>query len=320
VSVGRRDVVAEESRPINSISRVQAVVTAVSKSSVQLKQVLYIYIYTQEGHILLVFEVLKYPHAPLSLCRTNALRLQLGGNTMYLTTGDHAEPLKLVTGKEYMLKLGDKISLSGKCYVYRLVAPHSESRDLTRSTSTLAPEVYSDDTDRDEEARDMPKLGNDPSETDKKSVKQSLTPTEEVSHAVLHGDQQESDAKNSDSEHKEMEIEPKTQKGKKRKSRKDSADEVAEDADWDPSRDKKKRKKDSSTNKESDATPTRGTRPQRARVTWISKYVDQIALRGYSFSERHKLAILYDEVCLTHITPEWHLEKARATAVHSERH
>jgi acetoin utilization deacetylase AcuC-like enzyme len=271
VSVGRRDVVAEESRPINSISRVQAVVTAVSKSSVQLKQ--------------------------------------LGGNTMYLTTGDHAEPLKLVTGKEYMLKLGDKISLSGKCYVYRLVAPHSESRDLTRSTSTLAPEVYSDDTDRDEEARDMPKLGNDPSETDKKSVKQSLTPTEEVSHAVLHGDQQESDAKNSDSEHKEMEIEPKTQKGKKRKSRKDSADEVAEDADWDPSRDKKKRKKDSSTNKESDATPTRGTRPQRARVTWISKYVDQIALRGYSFSERHKLAILYDEVCLTHITPEWHLEK-----------
>lgn len=45
VSIGRRDVVAEEARPINSISRVQAVVTAASKNSVQLKQVwLYIYI------------------------------------------------------------------------------------------------------------------------------------------------------------------------------------------------------------------------------------------------------------------------------------
>eukprot|EP00029_Vermamoeba_vermiformis_P011872 TRINITY_DN6679_c0_g1_i1.p1 TRINITY_DN6679_c0_g1~~TRINITY_DN6679_c0_g1_i1.p1 ORF type:complete len:669 (-),score=276.33 TRINITY_DN6679_c0_g1_i1:85-2091(-) len=272
VSIGRRDVVAEEARPINSISRVQAVVTAASKNSVQLKQ--------------------------------------CGGNTMYLTTGDHSEPLKLSADKEYMLKLGDRISLSGKCYIYRVVAPH-ESRDLTRSTSTLAPEVYSDDTDREDEARDIAKLGNDPQEAAR--VKQSLTPTDEVSSAVL---QQDRDAKNSDSEHKTVETEPKTQKGKKRKSRKDTADDVAEDEDWDPTRDKKKRKKDSSTNKESDSstnkasdTPSRGTRPQRARVTWISKYVDQIALRGYSFSERHKLAILYDEACLTHIVPEWHLEK-----------
>lgn len=224
--------------------------------------------------------------------------VQLGGNTMYLVAGDHSEPLKLSADKEYMLKLGDKISLSGKCYVYCLVAPH-ESRDLTRSTSTLAPEVYSDDTDKEDkavedEARDVTKLGNE-HQTLEIRVKQSLTPTEEVSSAVLHGD---SEAKNSDStEPKEaLETESKTQKGKKRKSRKDSADDVAEDADWGPSRDKKKRKTDSSTNKASDATPTRSTRPQRARATWIAKYVDQIALRGYSFSERHKLAILYDEV------------------------
>jgi len=39
VSVGRRDVVAEEARPINSISRVQFAVTAASKTSAQLKQV-----------------------------------------------------------------------------------------------------------------------------------------------------------------------------------------------------------------------------------------------------------------------------------------
>ncbi len=228
---------------------------------------------------------------------------------MYLTPGDHSAPLKLNADKEYILKLGDCISLSGKCYIYRLVAPH-ESRDLTRSTSTVAPEVYSYDTDREDEARDITKLSDEPHKQET-PVKQSLTPTEELSNPVRN----EVETKNSNAleqrdQAEQAEVEPKTQKGKKRKSRKDSpTDDVASDGDWDPARDKKKRKKEIEPNKESEVTPTRTTRPQRARVTWISKYVDQIVLRGSAFSARHKLAILYDESCLTHIVPEWHLEK-----------
>lgn len=247
--------------------------------------------------------------------------------------GDRSEPIKLSPEKEYILQLGDRISLSGKCYVYRLVAPN-ETRDLTRSTSTLAPEVYSNDTDREDNEPESRDLTTDrhvsSTSVDSVNPDPSMTPVD-VSTALLNNSNHvvdkddtrpteenvQTDDKNSNDNGESLatknsndQVDNKNQNKKKRKNRKDSNnDDVASDGDWGPSRDKKKRKKESGTNKEDEPAPTRATRPQRARATWIAKYVDQIALRGYSFSARHKIVILYDESCLTHIVPEWHLEK-----------